>query len=181
MTVELWWLPLGAGGHCVRWNGAVYEALVAARERRVRQDIYHAALTVTAGGATYAIEMGPVWNVAAPDRGVVLTGPVGARWLGRWAAFRYEVRCWRDGTIPDLAEAVASPVVVSDDGRSAVLLGAVRDVPALTWGRECNSNSLVAGLRATSGHDMSAIAPPPGGRAPGWTAGLRLARALVSR
>ena len=24
--VDLFWLPLGAGGHCVRFNGRVYEA-----------------------------------------------------------------------------------------------------------------------------------------------------------
>jgi hypothetical protein len=33
-AVDLYWIPLGAGGHCVRFNGKVYEALVAARERR---------------------------------------------------------------------------------------------------------------------------------------------------
>lgn len=184
MTVELWWLPLGAGGHCVRWNGVAFEAVAAARARRPRRELYHAALTVTVDNATYAVEMGPVWNVAAPDRGVATTGPVGAPWLGRWRLFRYEVRCWRDGVIPDLAEAVHSPVLVSDDdARSAAVLDAVRDVPPLTWGRDeigagdmWSSNSLVAWLLATSGHDTSVIAPPTGGRAPGWAAGLHLAR-----
>ena len=27
--VDLYWLPLGAGGHCVRANGRVYEAVAA--------------------------------------------------------------------------------------------------------------------------------------------------------
>ena len=56
-------------------------------------------------------------------------------------------------------------------------------VPGLTWGRDelglgdmWNSNSLVAWLLATSGHDVESLAPPGGGRAPGWTAGLELAR-----
>ena len=39
-----------------------------------------------------------------------------------------------------------------------------------------NSNSLVAWLLATSGHDVTSLAPPGGGRAPGWPAGLELAR-----
>jgi hypothetical protein len=29
--VDLLWLPLGAGGHSVRWNGRVYEMTPAAR------------------------------------------------------------------------------------------------------------------------------------------------------
>ena len=32
MTVDLYWLPLGAGGHCVRVNGLVYEAVAARRQ-----------------------------------------------------------------------------------------------------------------------------------------------------
>ena len=27
--VDLFWLPLGAGGHCVWWNGRIYAWLVA--------------------------------------------------------------------------------------------------------------------------------------------------------
>ncbi len=44
--VDLYWLPLGAGGHSVRFNGRVYEALVATVERRTRCDLYHSALEV---------------------------------------------------------------------------------------------------------------------------------------
>jgi hypothetical protein len=58
----------------------------------------------------------------------------------------------------------------------------VRHVPALTWGRDelsCgdmwNSNSLVSWTLARTGHDMRAVRPPGGGRAPGWRAGLALA------
>ena len=32
--VDLYWLPLGAGGHSVRLNGLVFEAVVARLERR---------------------------------------------------------------------------------------------------------------------------------------------------
>ena len=48
------------------------------------------------------------------ERGVVAEGAVGA---ARRAAslFRYEIRRWRDGVIPDVAEAVDSPQRLSDD------------------------------------------------------------------
>jgi len=133
--IDLYWLPLGAGGHSVRWNGIVYEALAALHERRRSQDLYHSALEVRHGGRRYVIEMAPVWNENSPDRGVVCEGPVGARWLGRFRAFRYEVRCWADGRIPDVLQAVDSPQRLSDDPAAVVqLLQRTREVPALTWG-----------------------------------------------
>ena len=179
--IDLYWLPLGAGGHSVRWNGIVYGALAALHERRRSQDLYHSALKVRHGGRRY---VAPVWNENSPDRGVVCEGPVGARWLGRFRAFRYEVRCWADGRIPDVLQAVDSPQRLSDAPAAVVqLLQRTREVPALTWGRDelgaaemWNSNSLVAWLLASSGHDMSAITPPAHGRAPGWAAGMQLAR-----
>lgn len=39
-SVDLYWLPLGAGGRCVRINGRVFEAVVARHERR-NCDLYH--------------------------------------------------------------------------------------------------------------------------------------------
>ena len=38
-TVELYWIPLGAGGHCVRFNGRVFEAIEAACQHRPRRDL----------------------------------------------------------------------------------------------------------------------------------------------
>jgi hypothetical protein len=182
--VDLYWLPLGAGGHFVRWNGRIYEAAVARRQHRPARPLYHSAMQIHRGGTTYAVEMGPVWNVAAPDRGAVCTGPVGTRWLGRFRAFRYEVRCWAGGVIPDLDEAVGGAVRLSEDpARVDHLLRFLRTVPQLTWGRDelgagdmWNSNSLVAWALAGTGHDVDGIEPPDGGRAPGWQAGLVLAR-----
>ncbi|WP_019875296.1 hypothetical protein [Sporichthya polymorpha] len=180
--IDLYWLPLGAGGHVVRWNGRVYEHLQARREHRPPGEIHHAALDVTAAGTRTVIEMAPVWNCAAPDRGTVVVGPVGAAVLGRFRMFRYEVRCWRNGRIPDAAEATAIVRVSRDERRAAAVLDSVPQVPPLTWGRDdlgCgemwNSNSLVAWLLAVTGHEMAAIRPPAGARAPGWSAGLALA------
>jgi len=181
--VDLYWLPLGAGGHVVRWNGRVYEWWSARREHRAAADLYHCGLMVCLDGVTYAVEMGPVWNVSDAGRGVVAEGPVGATWLGRFRAFRYEVRCWPGGRIPDVAEAVDSPVrTTSAPATVAAVLAMFREIPVLTWGRDelgagemWNSNSAVAWALARTGHDMDTVVPPQGGRAPGWTSGLVLA------
>lgn len=181
--LDLFWLPLGAGGHVVRLNGRLYEWLVARREGRVALDLYHAGLMLRHDDVTYAIEMGPVWNVPAADRGVVCQGPVAARWLGRSRVFRYEVRCWAGGQIPDIDEAVGGAVRTTDNPATvASVLSLLRSVPPLTWGRDelgtgemWNSNSMVAWLLARSGHETDRITPPAGGRAPGWNAGLVLA------
>ncbi len=182
-SVELWWLPLGAGGHSVRLNGLAFEACSAALQRRRRADLYHAGLTVETASSAYVVEMAPVWAGPSGDRGSVGEGPVGARILGRSRWFRYEVRCWRGGVIPDLEYAVASPRVVSDDPECAQrVLDQVAAVPLPTWGRDelglgemWNSNSVVAWALATAGAGVAGVRPPPGGRAPGWDAGLRLA------
>jgi hypothetical protein len=179
VTVELYWLPLGAGGHCVRLNGRAFEALSAWHERRAARDLYHSALLV----GEHAIEMAPVWNERAADRGVVAVGPVGSRRLGRWRLFRYEIRCRADGRIPDIGEAVDSPRRLSEDPAvAAAILRLAPTVPTLVWGRDelragdmWNSNSVIAWLLARSGLDAGAIRPPAGGRAPGWAAGLAAA------
>ncbi|GAA5035080.1 hypothetical protein GCM10023258_36580 [Terrabacter aeriphilus] len=182
-SVDLYWLPLGAGGRVVRWCGRLYESWAAWREHRDRAALFHAGLMLRLDDTAFAVEMGPVWNVTEPDRGVLLEGPVGTRWLGRFRAFRYEVRCWPGGHIPDLAEAVASPVrTTHEPGTVAAVLDVLPQLPPLTWGRDelgagemWNSNSAVAWALACTGHDMDALRPPPGGRAPGWSAGLVLA------
>lgn len=183
--VRLYWLPLGAGDntHCVRVNGRVFEALQAAYERRPRRDIYHSALEVRSVQADYSIEMGPAWGNLVDDRGVVGTGPVGVQFLGRSRFFRYEVRCWRGGTIPDLAEAVGEPFELDTDAeRAQLLLDLVPKFPRATWGRDelCtgdmwNSNSLISWLLLMSGHDISSVSLPDRGRAPGWSAGIEVA------
>ncbi|MDP3966710.1 MAG: hypothetical protein Q8Q02_00395 [Nocardioides sp.] len=186
--VDLYWLPLGAGGHCVRLNGRVFEALVACWEHRSPRDLYHSALQVTVHGDHYVIEMAPVWNTPDPERGAVGEGPVGAPWLGRSRAFRYEVRRWRDGRIPDVDFAVGSPQRLSaQEARARRVLDLVPAFPTATWGLDeqragemWNSNSLVSWLLARSGHDMAEVRPPEDGRAPGWTAGLVVAARMAA-
>jgi hypothetical protein len=183
-AIDLYWLPLGAGGRSVKYNGRVFEWLAARREGRAVCDVYHAALQVHLGAERYVIEMAPAWDDHGASRGAVLEGAVGTRALGRWRAFRYEVRRWRGGEIPDLAFAVDSPQRLSDDAAQASrLLALVAQTPALVWGRdECgagemwNSNAVVAWLLSTSGVGTAGARLPFGGRAPGWSAGLSAAR-----
>ncbi len=183
-NVDLYWLPLGAGGHFVRRNGRAYEAVAAKAARRRPADLYHAALQVTCASERWVIEMTPVRRGDRAERGVVAEGAVGASWAGRWRIFRYEVRRWRGGEIPDVREAVASPERLSaDPAHARRILDLVEQVPTPVWGRDAlhtgdmwNSNSLVAWLIARAGIEVAAVQPPAGGRAPGWLAGLALAR-----
>jgi len=168
----------------VRLNGKVYEAIAAATARRPRRDLYHSALVVTTPEGRYAIESAPIRESDGPDRGVVGEGPVGSKRLGRLKLFRYELRCRRNGTIPDLAEAVESPRRLTADPETAGrLLALMPAAPTPVWGRDelhagemWNSNSFVAWLLEGAGIDASAIEPPSGGRAPGWHAGIAVAR-----
>jgi hypothetical protein len=183
-VVDLYWLPLGAGGHFVRLNGRVYEAVVARAQRRRACDLYHSALEVRGPDGRFVIEQAPVRDGAGKQRGVVAEGPVGTRRAGRLRIFRYEIRRWRDGEIPDVGEAVESPRRLTDDrARAQRLLDLVPRVPTPVWGRDeldtgdmWNSNSVIAWLIARSGMDLDSIRPPAGGRAPGWRAGLIVAR-----
>lgn len=179
-SVDLLWLPLGAGGRCVRVNGRIFEAVAARLAHRPPCDLYHAALEITVDGARHVVEMAPAWDRIADERGAVVEGPVGVRVAGRLLLFRYEIRCWRDGVIPDADEAVGAPVRLTEDpDRARRVVELTREVPAHVWGRDAvgcgdmwNSNSVVAWLLASTGLDAASVAPPPGGRAPGWAAGL---------
>ena len=184
-AVDLYWLPLGAGGHLVRLNGRLYEAIAARRGHRERCDIYHSALIITSPTGTFVIEQ--AWPIPEGDsvrRGVVSEGAVGTRRARSSRFLRYEIRRWCDGTISDIDDAVESPVCLTTDVVVAArILELVPEVPTPVWGRDelrtgemWNSNSLVSWLIARSGLDVGSIRPPGGGRAPGWDAGIAVAR-----
>ena len=183
-TIELYWIPLGAGGNFVRLNGRLYESIIARLQRRPVCDLYHSALQVFVPEGRYVIEQTPIVDKHGPEHGVVGEGSVGARWAGLFRMFRYEIRRWRNGVIPDLNEAVDSPRrVICDLGQARQLLDVVPDVPKLVWGRDevkagemWNSNSIISWMLTRIGFDAKAIKPPAGGRAPGWKAGIVAAR-----
>lgn len=187
--MDLYWIPLGAGGHSVRFNGRVFEAIEAARQHRQRRDLYHAALVVELDGDGYTIEIAPSPDPDETSRGVVATGAVGSRYAGWLRLFRYEVRCWRGGSIPDLGEAVGEPRRLTTDAEVVQrLVDVLATVPTPVWGRDelqagemWNSNSVIAWLIASAGISTDSLGPPPHGRAPGWDAGLEVARRAALR
>lgn len=183
-SVDLFWIPLGAGGHVVRWNGRAYEAIRASIERRPRCALYHSALEVRVPGRRFTIEVTPIPDGRGSERGVVGEGAVGIRLAGHLRLFRYEIRRWPHGSIPDVGEAVGGPVRVATDlARTQRVLDLAPSVPTLVWGRDelgtgdmWNSNSVVSWLLERAGIDTEPLRPPDGGRAPGWDAGVVVAR-----
>src|SRR5262249_30671681 len=183
--IDLYWLPLGTGGLVIRPVGIAFEALAARVASRSRLDLYHAALDVRTPGARFVVEAMPsvFGRAARAGGGVIADGPMAVSHTQRLRLLRYELRCWRDGTIADADLAVESPLRVSDDAQAAVrLLELASSVPMCTWGRDelgagemWTSNSVVAWLVARARAANGEVQPPAGGRAPGWSAGLRIA------
>ena len=184
--MDLYWLPLGAGGHSVRWNGRAFEAVAARLKHR------SAARPLSLRARSAAARSGAICDRAGSDPGRARQG-AGA-WLqrgllvraGRGARGSSATRC-DDGetaSIPDVADAVESPLRLTDDPRIAQRLwDCVPDLPTPVWGRDelgagemWNSNSIVSWLIVRSGLPIEAIQPPAGGRAPGWNAGIVVAR-----
>lgn len=181
--MDLFWIPLGAGAHVVRISGKGFEAISALRQRRARCDLYHSALVVDVPEGHFVIEQAPIPDDDGAARGVVAEGPVGASWLGRFRIFRYEIRCWRGGRIPDVDAAIESPVRLVDDlAHARRILELLPSIPTPVWGRDelktgemWNSNSVVSWVLTRSGAELEHVVPPSGGRAPGWNAGRAIA------
>jgi len=183
--IYLYWIPLGAGGSgFVRMNGRIYEGLKSRLERRRPLGLYHTALEVRVPEGRFVVEtMWPSPGGDVASRGVVVEAPVFARWLSFTPVFRYEVRCWRDGVLPDADEAIGGGQLLSDDPETArLLLRLSSSAPALVWGRDqsavgdmWNSNSVISWLLTRSGLPIDQFQPPDGGRAPGWEAGVVIA------
>jgi hypothetical protein len=188
-AVDLFWIPLGAGGvGFVRMNGRIYEAIKARSERRAPLPLYHTALEVHLPEGSFIVENAwPSPNGDTASRGVVVEGPVYNRRIARLRVFRYEVRRWNNGVIPDAGEAVGGPQRLStDQGTARRLLDVVPSVPAMVWGRDelgtgemWNSNSVISWLLARADLAPHRLRPPAGGRAPGWHAGIVAARSHV--
>ena len=184
MHLDLYWIPLGAGARTVRFSGRTFELLSAFAQRRPRCDLYHSALIASDGDVLTTVEMAPMPDEhGRAQRGVVAEGCVGLRSLGALRTFRYEVRRWPHGLIPDLPYAVASPVRVASDAVSVRhVLDVLASVPTPVWGRDelgvgemWNSNSVISWTLASAGIDTTELRSPEGGRAPGWDAGLAVA------
>ena len=103
---------------------------------------------------------------------MVATGAVGSRLIGWLRLFRYEVRCWASGSIPDLDYAVGESERLTNDPQTARrLLDAIPHVPTPVWGRDelktgemWNSNSLISWSLAIIGLPTGQPHLPPHGR-----------------
>ncbi len=181
-SIDLYWIPVGAGQTVVRASGKVFEAASALIQRRRMYDLYHSALVVTVPAGRFVVEMTPIPDRNGAARGVVAEGAVGTAWAGALSSFRYEIRRWCGGVIPDESEAIATVRVSDHLDRARLLLDLVPLVPTPVWGRDqldagemWSSNSVTSWLLACAGIDTAKIEPPQGGRAPGWNAGLVVA------
>jgi hypothetical protein len=165
-------------------NGRIYEALRSRAEQRPFLDLYHTALEVRLPAKRFIVEtMWPVPDRDGASRGVVAGGPVFAGWMAATRVFRYEVRCWENGSLPDADQAVGGAQTVRASFASASeLIDLTASVPPLTWGRDesavgdmWNSNSVISWLLTRAGAPIGEIQAPEGGRAPGWQAGISVA------
>ena len=182
-AVELWWLPVGAGtSRFQRASLRVWEAVEAARARRPRATLLHSALKlVVSSDERYTLELTPAF-IGEPVPPLA-TGPVGFRWAGRFRRFRYQLRCLPGTTLPDEEWVFAPPLALTEDREIAGrILTLAPSVPTHVWGRRVKgtremwtSDSTISWLLARAGIDLSRLTPPPGGRAPGWAAGLTVA------
>jgi len=151
-AVGFYWIPLGAGAHVVRVSGKAFEAVSALVHRRRPSDLDHSALEVIVPEGRFVIEMTPVPDLHGARRGVVAEGAVGTKRAGRLRLFRYEIRRWRDGVIPDARAAISSAVSACHDVACVQqILDLVPSVLTPVWGRDeldagemWNSNSVTS-------------------------------------
>ena len=163
-AVRLYWIPLGAGLDVVRLtvarlSGNVFEAVSALARQRPPCDLYHAALEVSLPGRRFVIEM-----TGAPDRhgckrGVVCQGAMSAPWLGRFRLFRYEVRCWPGGTIPDAKYAVVPRTARSSQAATSAKKHGQE--PGHGSSRSQTVNKRLNVYRGTASRSWPTALPPP--------------------
>jgi len=149
--------------------------------------LLHSALKLGTGeGETITVELTPEF-IGGPAPPVV-TGPVGIGWAGRFRLFRYQLRCLEVEALPDEDWAVAEPILLSrEPGAARRILELAPSIPRYTWGRRVagtgemwTSDSVISWLLVRAGIDPGPAAPPAGGRAPGWFAGIAIADGAVS-
>jgi hypothetical protein len=180
-AVTQYWIPVAAGTRLPfqRWSLAVYEALAALAGRRQRCTLLHAALKLRLAGETLTLELTPVPR--RPGVAPLMTGAVGAGFAGRLRTFRYQLVALRAESLPDEQWAVSRVDLEAGERTARSILEFAPRAPAHTWGRRVpgttemwTSNSVTSWLLTRAGIDVSVLAVPAGGRAPGWRAGIEL-------
>ena len=180
-AVDLYWIPLGSGAHVVRLSG---RALRGPRPPRSGGGPVATSTTRPSRSWCRRAATSSRW-LRSPrrggERGVVAEGAVGSRLArsppdlplrGPVLARRVDPRRCRCGRQPGAGDRRRrrGPAACSTLTRS---------VPTAVWGRHelargdmWNSNSVTSWLLTRAGVDIDAVRLPPGGRAPGWDAGI---------
>ncbi len=164
--------------------------LAATRRRRPLRSLERTRLRVVCGTARWARALRPLplGTAGLPFRGAVRhrAGAGVARGRGAWRRRRRRGR--RSSVGAPRALPLRGPMLArTADPRhrdcARRLLELVPEVPKPVWGRDdlhagemWNSNSTISWLIARSGLDVESIALPRDGRAPGWQAGIVIAR-----
>lgn len=177
-SLDLLWIPVGAGTRFQRASLVLYEAAAAALSRRPRVALVHAGIKLRFEGKRYTFELMPA--PPGPNHDGEVTGPVGVRGADRLRLFRYRACLFEADGLPDEAWAIGEPLRLSEDPEVVRrVIEMRRDIPAYTWGRRrrghsemWTSDSAVSWLLGRAGIDAKAIVVPKGTRAPGWRAGI---------
>jgi hypothetical protein len=186
-SVDLYWIPVAAGTPwlqraSLRW----WEWFEAMRCRRPRATLFHSALKIIDDrGRKSTLELAPAF--LGDDPPPVATGPVAFRGADRIRLLRYHFRWMPVERLPDEAWAVGEPVHLTDN---CLILNRIIELaprlPRLVWGRHApgtdemwTSDSAISWLLECAGIDLSGVHPPPGGRAPGWYAGVAWAHRVA--
>lgn len=183
-SLELLWIPVGAGTSAFQRASLVaWEWVEARRCRRERVTLLHCGLKIRDGaGESFTLEIAPAF-IGGPNPPLA-TGPVGIRGADRLRLFRYQLRHVPAEQLPDEQWAVEAPIRLTGDcGVVDRLLALAPAVPRHVWGRRApgttemwTSDSTIAWLLIKAGVDVASLAIPPRSRAPGWYAGIQLAR-----
>jgi len=157
-AVDLYWLPLGAGGHFVRINGRAYETVAARMARRPACALYHSALEVRLDSERFVIEMAPIFD--APPSSAASSPKGRSAHAGPDAPGCFATAS--DGGLTDASPTSTRRSTALTDQRAIArrVLDLVAQVPTPVWGRDelqtggmWNSNSVIAWLVVRSGID----------------------------
>ena len=181
-AIDLYWLPLGAGGHSVRVNGKNLRSgrRVARPSRslrplplrppgvRARGTIRDRAGTGVGRRRPRRHYQGRRRNTRGPtfpalplrDPALARRGHPGRR------------RGGREPSPPERRSRLRASAARAGAAGANARIG----IDELGAGEMWNSNSTISWLLARTGLDVEAIQPPARGRAPGWQAGIVIAR-----
>ena len=189
VAVDLYWLPLGAGApsgsHLVGLAGKMYEALSAAVEltaaarplpRRSRDSTGRRMLRHRGRPVTGRPWGEPRGRCRRPRRHPFCRRPAALSLRNPLLVQRPHRGCRRGSRESDPAHRRTGVIA-----RRLLELGP--EAPTPVWGRDelragdmWNSNSVISWLLARAGLPVQDVSLPPDGRAPGWEAGIVVAR-----